>query len=470
MKRFFLLSTIILFIFSCKKKDYKIENNKMEINDFIWKSLNSYYLWKPEVTDLNDDRFSSQEKLNDYLQNFDNPKDLFESLLYQRDIVDRWSWIVDDYVALEKMFQGVRKSTGLRIGLVYEPGSTQNVFAYVKYVVPDSDADINGFVRGDIFRKVNGQRITDTNYSELFNNDILEIETAQWQGNDLVDTGIVYSLQKQELQEDPIYKVEIFQNNGKKIGYLMYNNFFSNYDRELNDVFGQFRNANIDELVLDLRYNSGGSVLTMEYLAAMITGQFTGQEILQYQWHPQLQTWTEQNYPNSLKKYFVDKMGSGVQINSLNLQKVYVIATKSSASASETLMNCLKPYIDVIHIGTKTHGKYTASITMYDSPHFNRLSVNQNHTWALQPIVLKVANSQGTSDFIDGLNPDVYLHEDYKNMGVLGEQSEPMLNRVLQTIQGITRPTINDNTFEVIKDDLYPLQYDMQADDVELFK
>ena len=469
MNKIFLFILFSSLLFGCKKQSYKIDKSKLEINDFVWKGLNSYYLWKPEISNLKDSKFTSQEELNNYLQNFNDPKDLFESLLYQRNVVDRWSWIVDDYVALERLFKGVRKSTGLRIGLVYEPGSSHDVFAFVKYVVPNSDAANKGLRRGYIFRKINGTRINDTNYSELLNNDILDIELAQWQGNNLVDTGNIIHLEKRELAENPIYNHQILQQNGKKIGYLMYNNFFSNYNNQLNSVFADFKNQNIDELILDLRYNSGGSVRTMEYLASMITGQFTGKELLQYQWYPQLQNWMKENYPASLKRYFTNNMG-GIAINHLNLSRVYIIATQSSASASETLINCLEPYIDVIHIGTETHGKYTASITLYDSPDFQRYNANPDHKWALQPIVLKVANAQGTTDFINGLSPDIYLHEDYKNMGILGDVTEPLLNRALQTIQGITRPSKANHQFLDLKFKAYPLQNDMQADDVKLLK
>jgi len=453
-KIFVLLAVLFVSLSSCDKDpDLNIDPLTLEINDFIWKGLNTYYLWKDNVPDLADNKFSDQDDLNNYLANFHDSEAFFESLLYERGVVDRWSWIVDDYVALINMFQGITKSTGMHIGLVYEPGSTQNVFAYVKYVVPNTDAAAKGVQRGYLFRKINGTNLTVDNYSELLDNDVLNIELAQWDGSSFSDTGQIISLQKTEVQEDPIYIKQTITHNNFKTGYLMYNEFISNYDVALNEAIAYFQSEQVDNLVLDLRYNPGGSVQTMQYLASMITGQFTGQVLLKYQWHSQLQIWMEENYPETLQRYFIDNMEDGTPINHLNLPKIYIIATKSSASASESLMNSLEPYIEVIHVGTETHGKYTASVTLFDSPDFSYNNVNPDHLWAMQPIVLKISNVEGVSDFVNGLYPDIYQPENYFDLGVLGDASEPLLQTVLQYIEGNVSKMIPQNNIDF--DEIY---------------
>ena len=75
------------------------------------------------------------------------------------------------------------------------------------------------------------------------------------------------------------------------------------------------------------------------------------------------------------------------------MSKVYFITSQSTASASELLINGLKPYIDVIQIGDVTLGKNVGSITLYDYIDNNSLTKNPNHNYAMQPIVLKIANS-----------------------------------------------------------------------------
>ncbi len=438
MKKIIYIFTLSLLFIQCKKDPVYKDDITLEIKDFVWKGLNAYYLWKDEVPDLQDTRFKNQSDLNDFLEEFQTPDELFESLLYQRNVIDRWSWIVDDYVALENMFQGITKSTGMRYGLVYVPGSSTQIFAYVRYVVPDSPADKAGVKRGDIFRKINGTYLNIDNYIDLLNAETLNIELSQWQGDQLIDTGEQIYLIKEVITENPIYLTKIISHNGHKTGYLMYNNFVGEYDEELNDVFGYFLSNQIDELVLDLRYNSGGSVQTMQYLASMITGQFTGQKLLLYNWNNSLQKWYEENYPEYLYRLFTDQLEGNIPINHLRLNKIYILATGSSASASESLINCLDPYIETIHIGTNTHGKYTASVTLYDSPDFTKNNVNPDHNWAMQPIVLKISNAQGISDFYNGLTPDIFLPEDYRNLGILGDTEETLLHEALLLIEGKT--------------------------------
>ena len=435
MKKTGILILLGLFLVQCQKKqDYKLDRQSLEINDFVWKAMNAMYLWKDKMPDLADEKFNNQDELNTYLQDFNRPDDLFEHLIYQRQTVDHWSWIVDDYEALLQLFQGIRKTTGMHIGLVYEPGSNSRIFAYVKYVVPHSDAAQKAIKRGDLFRKINGQELTVNNYRDLLQSDAMTIELATWTGQNLEDTGNLVTLQKSTVSENPIFINRTFTVGQHKVGYLMYNGFMSNYDEDLNRVFAGFKAQQIDKLIIDLRYNPGGSVQTLDYLAGMITGQFTGQTLLKYHWHHRLNDWMIQNYPENLTKPFLSKMTNGTQLNHLKLNDVIFIATKSSASASESLINSLRPYIHVTQIGTPTHGKYTASITMFDSPDFSASHINPNHKWALQPIVLKVSNVDNVTDFTQGLTPDIYQPEDYFNLGILGDTQEPLLKTALEYI------------------------------------
>jgi C-terminal processing protease CtpA/Prc len=214
----------------------------------------------------------------------------------------------------------------------------------------------------------------------------------------------------------------------------MYNGFFSNFEPQLNQAFSELKAANVTHLVLDLRYNSGGSVDTATRLASMITGQFNGQVFARQVWNQKVMTFFNQENPELLINRFTNRIGNGSNINSLNLNKVYILSTGSTASASELIINSLKPYIDVVQIGTTTVGKNDGSITLYDSPTFGRDNRNPNHRYAMQPLVLKIADRNGNGEYQEGIDPKIVQSENPANLGVLGDQNEPYLNTAINDI------------------------------------
>lgn len=440
---------VSLFFLACSgddQDDTLLDNNDnltLEVNDFIWKGLNLFYLYQGEVPNLADNRFSSQADLNTFLSGFSDPAELFESLLYRRDEVDRFSVIVEDFIALEQSFQGVSRTNGMDFRLTFLPNSSTNLVGFVRFVLPGSDADLKGIKRGDFFLTVNGTQLTENNFVNLlFGDDTVVLGMADFvQGNppSFVLNGQSVSLTAQVFTENPIFINKTFDINGQKIGYLMYNSFTGNFDDELNDVFGDFKSQGITDLVLDLRYNPGGAVTSAQRLASMITGQFTGQVFSRQVWNDKIQQIFLDDDPNLLLDFFVDSF-NGITINSLGLNRVYVITTSSTASASELVINSLIPYIDVIQIGTNTTGKFQASITLYDSENFGRQGANPNHKYAMQPLVLTLSNRDGEGEFFDGLTPDFQQQEFINDLGVLGEPDEPLLNFALNQITGGSVP------------------------------
>lgn len=434
----YLLLAILIFTSCTKIKVSPSEN--LEVNNFIWKGLNTFYLWQNEVTDLADNRFLNSESYQRFLNSEPNSSQFFENLLYQRDNVDKWSWIVEDYIALENSFQGVSMHNGIEFGLVYENGSTTDIFGYIRYVLPNSDASANNVKRGMLFNAVNDQKLTVNNYrSLLFSNTNYTINLADYNNGNPQTNGTSITLSKSEYTENPVFITKTINSGTKKIGYLMYNSFTTNFDDELNAAFLTLKNDGITDLIIDLRYNGGGSVRTAVYLSSMITGQFTGELFAKKQWNNKI------NSANQEEK-FTNQINNGTvqeNINSLSLDKIHFITTNSSASASELVINGLKPYIDVKTIGTKTHGKYVGSITLYDSPNlYTKENINPSHTWAMQPIVLEINNKLGDKS-VSGFNPDIELAEDYNNLGVLGELSDPLLNRTITYITTGAKGKIN---------------------------
>lgn len=433
---FFFLILISFPLFnSCEDNDDNLVPSELEINDFVWKGMNLYYLWQADVPDLADDRFANQPELNAFLKTYDSPVSLFNHLRVNNTI-DRFSVIYSDYTVLEGVLTGNTKNNGVDYGLKYKPGSTTEIFGWVRYIIPNSDASTKDIQRGDIFYAINGTPLTIDNYRTLFANDSYTLNLANYDGGNITPNGQSVTLTKTELAENPILINTVINQGTHNIGYLMYNGFYSAYDSQLNNVFGNFISQNVTDLVLDLRYNSGGSVATATKLASMITGQFTGQIFAKEQWNAKVQAYYESNNPNSL----LNKFYSG--LNGLNLNKVYVLTSTSTASASELVINCLKPYIQVVQIGDTTTGKNVGSITLYDSPTYTKTDVNPSHKYAMQPIVLKVVDKNGFGDYTAGISPELsnkYI-ENFDDMGILGNPSEPLLSRAINLITASGKP------------------------------
>ena len=428
---------LLFFTISCKDKDDNISSRQydFEIEDFIWEGLNTYYYWQNSISDLADNRFDSQKSYASFLSRFNANHDLlFESLLSEN---DRFSWIMSDYTALENQLRRVYKTSGMMIGLA-RIGESNDLFAYVRYVLPGSDAAAKNIERGDLFLSVNNEQLTIDNYRDLLSSDVelFSIQLAQISDQTVTPTGISVDLVKSEIQENPIKITKLIELNNTKIGYLMYNGFVADFDNELENTLAQFQTQGVNQLIVDLRYNRGGRTSSSIKLASMITGQFSGEVFAQTQHNDKLSSYNED--------YLFE--ATAVQ---LKMDRLYVISSSETASASELLINGLSPYIDVILIGDNTTGKNVGSYSIYDWID-NEGNVNPRHTWAMQPITLKIANSEGFADFESGLQADYILQEDIANLGTLGEIDEPLLEKTLE-VMGMLPTKSEKNHFSVFE-------------------
>lgn len=446
---------ISLVIISCSKNDddqivekLPSETEKplknIEVESFIYAGMNEVYLYKANVPALTDSYFATVSQKEDFLRSFDSPEILYENLQPE---FDHFSFMTSDYEALAKMFQGVSEVNGMSFGLG-RIGDSNALFGYVEYIMPGTSAEQQGVKRGDVFTQINGTSLNIDNYRALLENENYTIDINRIENGYITPTGTSISLTASEYSENPVYISNVIEEDGKKIGYLMYNGFTStnDFDSQLNAVFGDFKAQGISDLILDLRYNGGGSVATAVDLAGMITGQFEGEIFIKEQWNSKYQNaWPAENYLTR----FDSKIRTGETINSLNLSRIFVIGTRATASASELIINGLEPYIEVIHVGTTTRGKFQASTTLYDAPNFylydnqGNLHVNPNHKYAIQPLIFKSANANGKTDFVDGLFPDIEIGEDLSNFGELGAPEERLLRTALNAALGKTQENVS---------------------------
>lgn len=440
------LLVILGLNFSCYQEEGSgdTQEEKDEVNDFIWKGMNSWYLWQENVSNLSDNKLKNSREYTRFINSNKDHTAFFYNLIYKKGIEDRFSWIVDDVDKLLAKFSGKQAATGMDFDLMLlKDGNT--VIGLVNYVEKGSAAEEAGLKRGAIFVKINGERLNKDNYVSKINSEDFTITVAEnYQlDKDTWDGEKTYTIHGSELQTNPVYFSKIFREGNKKIAYLVFNAFRANYNDELNEKFAEFKAAGVTDLILDLRYNGGGSVNTAMVLAQLITGQFTNQKYISLIYnhkHP------EENrvfrFSKEINIYdFKDGNLEYVRkemANSLGLKEVYFLTSKSTASASELTISALRPYIKVVQIGERTYGKFVGSITLVDDSDSSYTNVdkrNKNHNYAMQPIVFSYHNSRNDK-FNHGLEPDqrIEMKEYVGTLKEFGNPSDPALAKALNLI------------------------------------
>ncbi|GAB3761669.1 S41 family peptidase [Spirosoma pomorum] len=399
------------------------ENQK--VNDWILENMQSYYYW-------NDKLPSNPDKTQ-------APSDFFESILYHYDATtnpngDRFSWIEESAQELTSSLSGETTTTGMEYNLFLRASGSTGVIAQVLYVLPNSPAEKAGIKRGDIISKVNGQLLTKDNYASLlFSGTTFTFGFASLSGSSLTDTDRSVSVTSTVYQENPVFMDSVYTYGSKKVGYLVYNQFVpgannssaNEYDAQVDAIFSFFKNQGVNELVLDLRYNPGGYTSSSANLASLIGKGISSSNVyFKEEWNSVLTPYLTKQYGSS---FFVQNFVSKAQNIGANLQRVFVLTTDQTASASELIINGLRPYMSVITIGTTTHGKNVGSITITDD--------SGEIKWGMQPIVFKSFNSLGQSDYATGFTPTIEVEEPAV-LQPLGSVQEDLLNEALQQITG----------------------------------
>lgn len=453
VKPIFLFLIILVFALSisCEKEDVLEPNPTISelpddpdtrVRDFIWEGMNSWYLYQSDVPRLADQEDKNLTEYLSFLRSYENPESLFDGLLYQQNNKDRFSFIVDDYNELENQLQGISESYGYDFRLLLSSESSNELIGYIRYVLPGSPAELAGIRRGDLFSKVDGQQITTQNYQRLlfqkksYKLGLFKIQNGQHVNDTIVD------MTAEIIHENPILKTKVLKTSyGTKVGYLVYNGFNHLYHHELNTAFGDLKAQRIDELVLDLRYNPGGSVITAATLASMIYDGDPKKRFITFAYNGKHNDLDEPlNFLNRVYHFNSNFEVTGTEpLNSLGMDRVFILTSSGTASASEAVINGLRPYMDVILIGETTVGKNVGSRTLYDSPssdYTDRATANSSHTYALQPLTTLIVNSNDFGAYESGFEPDIHISElNYlQDLKPLGSPDEPMLNAALNYI------------------------------------
>lgn len=420
VNKFYLLSLAVLVMIAvgCRKEDdiiSPVPEQVRLINRFVKENMEIYYFWN----DLIPKGLNPETEID--------TKAFFNKMLNKPE--DRWSIITEDAEALANSLRGIEKTFGHQFRL-FRLGGTPRVFGIVTYVLPDSPADRAGIVRGDLFDRIDGIELNIDNYPGLlFSRDQYAISFSELAEGQLLNSGRSLMLEAETIQENPVFYKSVIDKGAHKIAYLVYNQFIPDFNNELIDAFREFKAAGVNDLVLDLRYNPGGSISTSLVLASLTAPRNAAEAqsvFVRYLWN------------ELIRDYFIDQEGEDSpqlvsklepQEYNLDLDRIFILVTRSTASASELIINGLSAYMEVILIGQEnTSGKYTGSITISDP--------QKRHSWAIQPIVLKTANALGIADFADGFSPGYAIQDDY--FSPLGSLDEDMLAKAYELITGTT--------------------------------
>jgi carboxyl-terminal processing protease len=399
-------------------------NPNAEVNGWIYDTMKSYYLWESQLAA----KASTDNKLA--------PADYFESILVKPGELDRFSWIQEDVAELTASLQGVNKVVGIRFTPFYSNTAKTKVALSVAYALKGSPADKAGLKRGDFIVKVNGSELTPDNYSAAFSSDNLKFTLGDYNGSEIIANAKTVDVVKAEVQTNPIQHYSIIEKGTKKIGYLVYLQFLTQFDNDMRNVFKEFKAKGVNELVLDLRYNGGGYITSSEILSSLIVKNLKpGTLMSRQEWNTSLTSAYKTKYGNDV--FDSEWLNESNNLGTLN--RVYILTSAGTASASELVINNLKPYMDVILIGDHTYGKNVGSITLSDD--------KKRWKWGMQPIVLRTVNSLGQSEYgtKDGFIPNFKVADNAIPFLPFGDENETLLSVAIQQITGIAASTTNAN-------------------------
>jgi hypothetical protein len=259
---------------------------------------------------------------------------------------------------------------------------------------------------------------------------------GDYNGTEIIANAKTLDVVKAEVQTNPIQMDTIIVKENKKIGYLVYLQFLSKFDTDMRNVFKEFKEKGVNELVLDLRYNGGGFISSSDILSSLIVKNLKpGTLMSKQEWNTELTKAYKTKYGNDV----FDTKWLNESNNLGTLNRVFVLTSKATASASELVINNLKPYMDVVLIGDNTYGKNVGSVTLSDD--------KKRWKWGMQPIVLRTVNSLGQSEFggKDGFIANFKVTDNAIPFRPFGDENETLLSVAIQQITGISASTANAN-------------------------
>lgn len=429
-----LLVLVIIVVFVQCSSEYREKDNDLSVNEFIFYMMRDVYLWYDRIPNVN-------------YKAYDDPKVLYEAMLYRK--YDRWSFMAmtDGTSDLEYNEENSFGFFPVWVNDGTDDANPEWAFK-IAYVKDNSPAFSNGLTRGDEIVHINDLYLRGREPSELVNDLIYEqmnkdtSVTLHIVTKDNQDMSV--ALSRAVYTDNPIYLSKIINYNGNKVGYVVFNSFdytgdYTDDDNDnnhdgLDSMMYSFDSGNITDLIIDLRYNGGGSVDVAAHFASLICGEEYESKVFN---KGVLNNRNYENYLapyiNSIYDYFYNEGGYLLRplttqqnsfvykfqklTTSLNLERVIFITSESSASASESLIMGLRPFVEVVLIGDTTHGKPVGMFSIYYK------------NYVFLPIMFKGYNAVNEGEFFDGIPVDKAVADDL--LHELGDETEACLSEAL---------------------------------------
>jgi len=369
---------MILLFWSCEPKDELIPDPQSnEVRSAIFTAMEEWYFWNAELpASINPMEYSSNE-------------DFLEAIKYKP--LDRFS-----YLTTKEDFNNsfVGKNAGHGFGF----GFDQNERLFLTFVFADSPAGKDGWQRGWEIISINGKTIPTyktSSGSYDFQLGAADIGISNSFTFRLPDgTTTTRASTKAEYQSNSVLHQDVISLSTKKVGYWVYQSFKATSGQspaksvEVDESMKFFDEAGIETLIIDLRYNGGGSVAVAEQINNYLIQASNSGKLM---------------YTNKLNalKTGQEKSVKFKKSGNLNLGQIIFITSRGTASASELVINCLDPYMDVILIGDNTYGKPVGAFPLSG---YNRTL--KASTIELVPITFATANAEGKAEYFDGFPAD----------------------------------------------------------------
>ena len=412
-----------LYFGGCAVDRWEAYAGRTQTDRWIDDTMRVWYYWKQDIPHTND------------LNYFSPPFEFFASVLSEQDGKDGQPFSTIDSLDASTT-RGV-PSTDYGYGFQYTTNHVEDndtaLYARLLYVSPDSPAGEAGLERGDWILEMDGEPITENNYSRLNGGEGITLTVGYYDAAQ--DTILAYAEPQtlapaRTFYDNPVHYRNVYVSGSKRVGYLVYNHFTggltessTEYDDDLREAFSYFATEQVNEFVLDLRYNNGGQLSCASLLCAMLApSSALGQTLAYLEFNESI---------GEQEMVFDESLIQGGA--NLNLSRLYVLTSTETASASEMLINCLKPYMEVVLVGGTTVGKNVAS----------RAFVNEELMLEMRPIVCKLYNADRESEYAEGFTADVSVDEngDMARFLPFGNPDELMLYTALNLINGTQSET-----------------------------